>query len=121
MRKAFGLVEQVGQILVPYELTHLPDGEAIKFNYSLMIKLIFKSFGLEEAEWLEREVGLSLSIDGATLTKFLGHVMAGFKIKDKAAVNPFTKQSTLVSRQFRKMGQATEQASLFPPSPAHGK
>jgi hypothetical protein len=91
MRKAFGLVEQVGQILVPYELTHLPDGEAIKFNYSLMIKLIFKSFGLEEAA-LEREVGLSLSIDGATLTKFLGHVMAGFKIKDKAAVDPFTNQ-----------------------------
>jgi hypothetical protein len=89
MKKAFGLVEQVGKILAPFELSYLPDGEAIKFDYSKMIKLIFKSFGLEEAG-LERELGLSLSIDGATLTKFLGHVMAGFKIKDRAAVNPLT-------------------------------
>ena len=104
MRKAFGLVEQVGQSLVPYELSHLPDGEAVKFDYSKMIKLIFRSFGLEEAA-LEREVGLSVSIDGATLTKFLGHVMAGFKIKDRAAIDPVTNKPLFLadSRSWCKL------------------
>ena len=89
MKQAFGLVEKVGNVLAPYVLSNLPDGEAIRFDYGKMINLIFKSFGLEEAA-LERQVALSLSIDGATLTKFLGHVMAGFKIKDRAAVDPLT-------------------------------
>jgi hypothetical protein len=83
MKQVFGLVEKVGNnVLTPYVLSNLPDGEAIRFDYRKMINLVFKSFGLEEAT-LERQVILSLSIDGATLsTKFLGHVMAA-RLQDK--------------------------------------
>lgn len=89
MRKAFADIERVGAVLAPYEIFQVPDGEAVKFDYAKLIKLIFRSFGLE-GEALERSVAISLSIDGATLTKFLGHVMAGFKIKDRKAICPIT-------------------------------
>jgi len=112
MRKSFELVEQVGNVLAPYSLSHLPDGEAIKFDYGKMIKLIFRSFGLDNIA-LEREVALSLSIDGATLTKFLGHVMAGFKVKDRAAVDPITKKPLFVA-DTGSWGKLQSRQTCFP-------
>lgn len=91
MQLAFEAVEQVGATLAPYSIVlALPNGEGsegIHFDYEKMMRLIFKSFELDNAA-LEK----SISIDGVTLTHFLSHVMAGFKIEDRGVIDPITKK-----------------------------
>ena len=90
MQEAFKLTERVGAILAPFHIDQFPQGEAIRFDYAKLISLIFSAFGIKDAA-LERNVAISCSIDGANLTRFLSHVMGGFKIKDRAAIDPLTK------------------------------
>jgi hypothetical protein len=67
-------------------------GEFYEFNVDDLLVYAIKAFGLEEVA-KHRAVRISVSIDGAQLSKRLTHVTCGFKVADIAARCPFTGRS----------------------------
>ena len=90
IKRVFKKVELLGDIKVPYELMHLEQGEAIKFDEEKVLVLLIKAYGLHETGKV-RNLRFAQSMDGANLTKHLSHVMGGLKICDPSAICPLTK------------------------------
>jgi len=89
MQMVFAKLERMGDVVAPFTVTVLPDGEAVKFSYEKAVKLVLSSFGLSSVAE-ERSVHVSGAIDGANITSYLQHVVSGFKIKDRCAIDPMT-------------------------------
>lgn len=62
--------------VVPFELKHLPDGEAFIFDYEKSICHVLKIFRLVQAA-IEHAIAFIASIDGANINASLCHVMPG--------------------------------------------
>jgi hypothetical protein len=85
-------VEKLGHCLAPFVLglTDAGDKEAIDFQpYWKIMGTVFRAFGL-------MGIGQAYSclcvyaLDGASITKNLGHVLGGFKVADPSAICPIT-------------------------------
>ena len=88
IRKA---VERYGRKRIPCRRGYLStgEGEFYEFDVDSLLVYAIKAFGLEEIA-KQRHVRISISIDGAQLSKRLTHVTIGFKISDVAGRCPFT-------------------------------
>ena len=67
-------------ILRPYST------DTVKFNYAKLLQFVLKVYGLNEA-MMTRCIEISISLDGADLTRTVSHVMVGIKIIDRFARN----------------------------------
>jgi hypothetical protein len=65
--------------------------DGIKFNVMQLFKYIIHHFGLSE-EAKMRKVAIAITVDGAPLDDKTGYITIGFKVCDKDAVDPVTKQ-----------------------------
>jgi hypothetical protein len=65
--------------------------DGIKFNVRQLFKYIIHHFRLSEEAKI-RKVEIAITVDGAPLDDKTGHITIGFKVCDKDAVDPSTKQ-----------------------------
>jgi hypothetical protein len=88
VRKA---AERFGRKRIPVRKGTLKNGlgEFFEFDVEELVVYAIKAFGLEQVA-KQRAVRISVSIDGAQLSKRLTHVTIGFKIADIAARCPYT-------------------------------
>jgi hypothetical protein len=85
-------VEQLAHVLAPFILgrTTAGDKECINFvPYWKILGTIFRAFGLLGIGRL-KSILCIFSLDGAKITKNLGHTMAGVKMTDRSLRCPFT-------------------------------
>ena len=79
------------KILCPYKLIENCNGiDSIEFEYSKLLKFLLKLFKLEQIARREGNVSISITLDGADLSRNIQHVTCGVKICDPRAVNPLT-------------------------------
>ena len=79
------------KILCPYKLIENRDGiDGIEFEYSKLLKFLLKLFKLEQIARREGNVSISITLDGADLSRNIQHVTCGVKFCDPRAVNPLT-------------------------------
>ena len=79
-----------GQEVIPLKAVECPLGEMYQFDYERTLRLILKTFGLEEVA-TRSSVEISITLDGAELCDYLSHLTAGVKVTDKRAIDPRTK------------------------------
>jgi hypothetical protein len=72
---------ELGQKIVPVEKVLSQLGEMFKFDYEKMVCFILKAFSLHEIAQ-HSSVELCITLDGAELTKDLGHLTFGIKVTD---------------------------------------
>ena len=89
VQRVFRKVEQVGDVLVPYELSYTADGEAVDFEHAHMIRELMSAFQLTDKA-KENVTAWSSTIDGARLTRGVNHVTSGIKARDRDAIDPLT-------------------------------
>lgn len=77
----------LGQKLVPIEKVDSELGEMYQFHFEKMLWFLLKTFKLHDIAQRER-VEISITLDGAELTKDLCHLSFGIKITDGCAINP---------------------------------
>lgn len=90
IKRAAAIVEAYAKDVVPYTSGSLPNdgGEYVEWDPAKMIPAVLKGFKLEEIA-KNRRVWVNQAIDGAQLSKRITRVTYGFKVVDKAAVDPF--------------------------------
>jgi hypothetical protein len=85
-------VEQLAHVLCPFilGLTAAGDKESIDFQpYWKIMGTVFRAYGLIGIGKLQSLLA-TYALDGAKITKNLGHVCGGFKVADRASRCPFT-------------------------------
>ncbi len=87
-------IEWFARSKFPFKLRKTKQGEAIRFHHGKLLKGLVKAFHLEEAG-KSRSLSIGFSIDGASWTKNMDVTIAGFRITDRAARDPLTKQLIL--------------------------
>ena len=90
-------VEKLAHVLAPFVLgrTGAGDKESIDFQpYEKVVGTVFRAYGLLGVGRLKSLLCI-FSLDGAKITKNLGHTMAGFKMVDRSMRCPFTKELLL--------------------------
>ena len=74
-------LELEGDTICPFSSYMSPFGEAVEFDYSKSVRLIFDAFGLLDVG-KDRAINLTASIDAAKLTKNISRTSAGVKMTD---------------------------------------
>jgi hypothetical protein len=80
---------EMGQRACPIKQITSPLGEMFSFEYERTLRLILKTFKLEEIAWTT-SIEIFITLDGAELCEYLTHLTVGVKIVDKRAVDPQT-------------------------------
>ena len=84
-------VHKVMDSKVPYKLTRDLEGvDGVEFDEEELLSFLLVMFKLDGIAREEGNVGISLTIDGADLSRNIQHVTCGVKISDPRAVNPAT-------------------------------
>jgi len=87
IQKCAAEYHQLGQNLIQFEKVNSDLGEIYQFHYEKLIRHILKTFRLDEIAQQE-SIELSITLDGAELTKDLCHLSFGVKITDPRAMEP---------------------------------
>jgi hypothetical protein len=98
-------VEQLAHVLAPFVLgtTAAGDKECIDFQpYWKIVGTIFRAFGLLGVGKLKSLLCV-FSLDGAKITKNLGHTMAGMKLVDRSMRCPFTNNNIRRNSSIRPL------------------
>ena len=86
-----GVVHEKMKFEVPYTLIDDGDGvDGVHFDYTKLLIFLFKMFKLYGIAVTEGRVKISVTVDGADLSRNTQHVTAGIKILDPRAINPLT-------------------------------
>jgi len=80
-------LHQVGQEIIPFYKVPSELGEMYQSHYEKMVRYVLKMFHLNEIAQHE-QVELSITLDGAELTKDLCHLTFGIKVTDPRAIDP---------------------------------
>lgn len=80
---------EVGQTVCPIKHTPSELGEMFIFDYEPTLRLILKTFQLDEIAQRE-SIEIVITLDGAELCDYLTHLTAGIKIVDRRAIDPRT-------------------------------
>jgi hypothetical protein len=86
----------VGQQIIPIMPVQCPLGEMFMFDYERKLRLILKTFGLEEVA-SRSSIEICITLDGAELCDYLSHLTAGVKVVDKRAIDPRSKKPLCTS------------------------
>jgi hypothetical protein len=85
-------MHEVGQSVCPIKHVTSDLGEMFAFDNERKLRLILKTFHLDEIAQRE-SIEIVMTSDGAKLCDYLNHLTAGIKIVDRRAINPRTGQS----------------------------
>jgi hypothetical protein len=96
LHRAAKRIEAVADGIVPFSRFSTPSGEGIKFHVIQVVRLLIKSYGLEEAT-KHRSIEICSSADAAPITKSVGALTQGLSVNDRGAISPYTKRSLCLS------------------------
>jgi hypothetical protein len=90
VRKAMSLIEEHAKGVIPYEVVDVDGIDGFKFEYEPLLLYILKLFKLKDAarDINQPPVQISITLDGADLSRNVTHVTAGVKINDPRSIDP---------------------------------
>jgi hypothetical protein len=89
-------IEAVADGSVPFSRFSTPSGEGIMFHVIQIVRLLIKSYGLEEAA-KHRSIEICRSADAAPITKSVGALTQGLSVNYRGAIRPYTKRPLCLS------------------------
>ena len=97
-------LEEYAKTIIPWSDENTEYGPTYQFQFEPILRFLMESYGLTEY-CLETCTGpsvlLSFTLDGAALTKYLSHLLAGVKIVDTRAKDPFSNEPLFLNTKFQ--------------------
>ena len=90
VKKAMKIVEEHASEVIPYDVLNVDGIDGFKFDYERVLLYLIKLFKLEDAarDINQPPVQMSITLDGADLSRNVTHVTAGVKINDPRSIDP---------------------------------
>ncbi len=95
MKKAMKIDEEDAKGVIPYDVVHVDGIDGFKFDYEPLLLYLLNIFQLEEpaSDINQPPVQISITLDGAGLSRNVTHITAGVKINDPCSIDPVSKLS----------------------------
>jgi hypothetical protein len=90
--KAMTSVETHAKDVIPFDVVDVDGIDGFKFQYEPLLLYLLKLFQLEDAarDTNQPPVQISITLDGADLSRNVTHVTAGVKINDPRSIDPLS-------------------------------
>jgi hypothetical protein len=90
VKKAMKKVEEHAKGVIPFDVVDVDGIDGFKFDYEALLLYLIKLFKLEDAarDINQPPVQISITLDGADLSRNVTHVTAGVKINDPRSIDP---------------------------------
>jgi hypothetical protein len=92
LRKLMKMVEEHAKGVIPFKVVNIDGIHGFKFEYERLLLYLLKLFKLEDAarDVNQPPVQISITLDGADLSRNVTHVTAGVKINDPRSIDPIS-------------------------------
>jgi hypothetical protein len=89
VKKAMNIVEEHESGIIPYDVVDVDGIYGFKFDYKQLLLYLLKLFKLEDAarDINQPPIQISITLDGADLSRNVTHVTAGVKINDPRSID----------------------------------
>ena len=90
VKKAMNMVEEHASGVIPFNVVNVDGIDGFQFDYERVLLYLLQLFKLEDAarDINQPPVQISITLDGADLSRNVTHVTAGVKINDPRSIDP---------------------------------
>ena len=104
IQKCARRLEQHAMTIIPWTSELTDYGPVFEFRFEHMFRYLMEAYGLTRyclTTCNERQVLISFTLDGAVITKYLSHLLAGMKMVDSRALDPTSNLPLFLNRKYQ--------------------